>query len=154
MSLPLRWCAVGLGLVSVVLLGTIPLAAQQETPAKAAGKSGDARKPSDPSRRVPPLFGELGLSAEQKEAMYKIRAQHQARLDELKKQVLETNAKIVEECEALLSAPQKELLVVRRKVSADAARARLAATKEKAAARKRAAAAKEKEAGKNQEAPR
>lgn len=145
MSLSYRSGAVGLGLASVILLGTIPLAAQERPGGTTTITSQTTiKKPVDPTRRVPNYFGDLGLTDDQREAIYKVRARYQPRLDELKKQTIETNAKILEESESVLTAPQKEILVARRRAAAETARAKLAASKEKAAAKK-AAAAKDKE---------
>jgi hypothetical protein len=127
----------------VVSLATIPLAAQQEPSGKAAPPA--ARKPVDPARRVPNFFDDVGLTGEQRETIYKIRAKHQARLDELKKQIAETNAQILEECEGVLTAPQKEVLAARRRAAAESARAKLAAKKQ--AAKKKDAPARKDDQG-------
>ncbi len=110
----------GLVLATVALFGAMPLAlvAQEpggEEPAPSREQAPAATKKAvDPSRRVPPFFGQVGLTAEQKDAIYQVRSKHQARLDALKKEMAEVQAAMLNECEALLSDSQKQLLALRR----------------------------------------
>lgn len=73
---------------------------------------------NDPARRVPDFFGQIGLTPEQREAIYKIRARHQAKIAELEKQIAEIQAQEVNECEGMLTEAQKQLLAQRRKAAA------------------------------------
>ncbi len=66
------------------------------------------------ARRVPPYFGQVGLSAEQREKIYTIRARHQARIVELKKELQSASVKELAECEAVLNDAQRAQLNERR----------------------------------------
>ena len=44
-------------------------------------------------RRVPPYFGQIGLTPEQREAIYKVRKTHQDKIDVLKKQIADAEAR-------------------------------------------------------------
>lgn len=139
MKVSSRLRAAGVGCASVLVLGVLPLAWGQgpaEKPAeKPAAKAGGpaAKRPADPARRVPDLFGQLGLTPEQRESIYKIRAKHLVQIDELRKQLAEANKKMLEDCETVLNDSQKQLLEQRRKIAVETAKARLEA---KAKARK------------------
>src|SRR4051812_5732257 len=89
-----------------IVLATSLLATAQE-PKRTGPAEGSAppttKRPSDSSRRVPDHFGQVSLTAEQRESMYKIRAKYQDKIDTLEKQVQEVRAQVVSECEALLS---------------------------------------------------
>lgn len=129
-----RIFAIGLGVVSCLFMGTLPLAAQQPPAATSSSKpETPAAKPTpSSSRRVPAYFGQIGLSPEQKDAIYQVVAKHQTRIEELKKELAEANDKMVEECETLLDDAQKKSLESRRRSAADAAKARAAARGSKA----------------------
>jgi Spy/CpxP family protein refolding chaperone len=116
--------AVGAGLAAVLLVAAASLHAQEP---KAKAKAKPATK-ADPSRRVPDYFGQIGLTDEQRESIYKIQGKHQARIDELEKEIDEIRAKSLGECEAVLTDMQKQMLEQRRKD---------AAAKKKAAAEKK-----------------
>ena len=96
----------------LIAAGSLTLYARDE-PAK-----GDAEKPPapaarpkpDPSRRVPNHFGQVGLSIEQRESIYKIRKAHHEKIEALRAQILEDEAKSMVECEAVLTDTQKKLL--------------------------------------------
>jgi|GEM_PF-1973449 len=130
-----RVAATGLRVVSFVLLAALPLVAQD---ASNSSPSPKAKAPATKTtsvaapRRVPNYFGQLGLSREQKDSIYEVVAKHQARIDELKKELAEANDKMVEECESLLDEAQKKSLQARRNAAADAAKARAAAKAAKA----------------------
>jgi hypothetical protein len=89
-----------MGLSLVGAMGILPSLAQDngEMPASKA------------SRRVPPYFTKAGITPEQKERIYAIRAKHQVKIDALKKQLDDTEAQELTDCEAVLSPPQKKLL--------------------------------------------
>jgi hypothetical protein len=78
-----------------------------------------AKRSYDPSRRVPDFFGQIGLTPEQREAIYKVRAKHQAKIGELEKQMAELQAQSLAECEGVLTDTQKQLLAQRRKAATD-----------------------------------
>jgi len=95
--------------VTALLLVTIPLGAQEPgTSKRSAGKGYDA------ARRVPPYFGQVGLSTEQREAIYKIRAQHLERIEALQQQIEQEETQMMTESEAVLTDAQRKLLEERR----------------------------------------
>jgi len=103
-----------------MLSGGLPLIAQESGKAPAESKAKNtAKRAFDPTRRVPDYFGQLGLSNEQKESIYKIRAKHQPRIDELENQLEELRAQMVRDCETLLTDTQKKMLVERRAAAAE-----------------------------------
>jgi hypothetical protein len=126
MKVSSRLRAAGLGFASVLVLGVLPLAWGQEPSEKPAPKAGGpaAKRPADPARRVPDLFGQLGLTNEQRESIYKIRAKHLVKIEELRKQLAEANKTMLEECETVLTDSQKQLLDQREKIAREAAKAR------------------------------
>ena len=104
--------------------GGLPLIAQESGKTQVETKAKKAVKRAfDPTRRVPDYFGQLGLSDDQKESIYQIRAKHQPRIDELEKQLDDLRAQMVRDCESVLTETQKKMLVERR-VNAAESRAR------------------------------
>lgn len=83
--------------------------AAKKAPEKSAGTP-VVKKKGDPSRRVPDHFGQIGLTQEQRESIYKVRKSHQEQIDTLKKQITEAESKSLNECEAVLTETQKKLL--------------------------------------------
>jgi hypothetical protein len=84
MTIRKRIGAVSLGLVAVVLMGQLPLVAQEPAPSKPAAPT--ARKKQDLSRRVPNYFGQIGLTNEQRASIYSLQAKL---LDNLRKAAAE-----------------------------------------------------------------
>jgi hypothetical protein len=113
-----RCGAAVVSLVTVVLLGALPLGAEESTPAKPSGVVALPKRTHDPSRRVPDYFGGIGLTSDQKEAIYKIRGKHLHQIEDLEKQIAQAKAQMLAECETLLTDTQKQLLEHRRR-SAD-----------------------------------
>ncbi len=103
-----------LGVSGVVSLGAFRLAAQEPAKADDAAKPAAAKKAVDPSRRVPPFFGQIGLSPEQKEEIYKVRGKHQEKIDALEKQIATIRGEMMAECESKLTDTQKQALESRR----------------------------------------
>jgi hypothetical protein len=104
-----------IGLALLAVAGSMPLFAQDPAPSRAdADKPGAAapapRRSYDPSRRVPNHFGQVGLTVEQREAIYKIRKGHQEKLDALRAEIAAIEAKSLGECEAVLTDTQRKLL--------------------------------------------
>jgi hypothetical protein len=112
-----------------IIAGGWPLLAQESKQAKAQPKAKAAKKPVDPSRRVPNYFGQLGLTDEQKESIYKIQAKHQPRIEALEKQLDEIRAQSLKECEAALTDTQRKMLAERRTIAAEARTKKAAAAK-------------------------
>jgi hypothetical protein len=122
---------------AVVLMGALSLVAQ-EPPAKNADAP-KAKRTNNPAHRVPDYFGEIGLTPEQKESVYKIREKHQAKIADLQKQLVAARKDELAECETVLNDTQKQLLADRRR----------AADEKKAAAKKKAAELKKAQAASN-----
>jgi Spy/CpxP family protein refolding chaperone len=115
MSLPKRMIATGLGLALLVGLGTIPLAAQDNAAAEKSGKDGTrSSAKSQEGRRLPNYFGQIGLSPEQRESIYKIKSKTQEHIDSLEKQLASARADLMRDCESVLTDAQKQLLDQRR----------------------------------------
>src|SRR5579883_1223102 len=112
-----RAVAVGAGFGLMMALATLPLVAQDTGSTKTSEKSATppAKRVVDPSRRVPDYFGQIGLTPEQKETIYKIQAKHLKKIDELEKQIREVKDQMLLECEGVLNDTQKQLLEHRRK---------------------------------------
>jgi hypothetical protein len=101
--------------VIAALCGGLPLTAQESGRAQADAKAKKtAKRAFDPTRRVPDYFGQLGLSDDQKESIYQIRAKHQPRIDELEKQLDDLRAQMIRDCESVLTETQKKMLIERR----------------------------------------
>jgi len=107
--------AVGAGLATAALMAAGTLIAQETTTPKPSTPAPAARRTVDPARRVPNYFGQIGLTPEQREAIYKIRGKHQAKIDELEQQIDEIQAQMLVECEGVLIDTQKQMLAQRRK---------------------------------------
>jgi hypothetical protein len=141
--------------MTLLLTGEYPLGAQENGAAKSKAKqatktdtsapSESATKtkstgkiaPPDPSHRVPPGFAKVGLSDEQKDAIYKIQAKYYKQIQDLEKQASALRARREAECEAVLKPAQKRQLAEQKA----AAEAKKAASKKSTAAK---AAEKEK----------
>jgi len=95
--------------VTSIPLATISLLAQEPGTAKTP-----ARKGYDATRRVPPYFNQVGLSPEQREEIYKIRAKHMERIEALQQQLEEQEAKMLADSEGVLTDAQRRLLEQRR----------------------------------------
>lgn len=110
----LAMMASGLGLL---VLFTLASGAQEPAPSTTPSQSQPppVRKAANPLRRVPYYFGQLGLTPDQRESIYKIVAKHQVKIDALQKQVTEERAQMVSECETVLTDTQKQLLDFRRR---------------------------------------
>ena len=93
-----------MGLSLVGALGILPLFAQD--PAKENAEPVASRS----ARRVPAYFAKVGVTPEQREKIYSIRAKHQVKIDALKKQLDQAEEQELTDCEGVLQAPQKKLL--------------------------------------------
>jgi hypothetical protein len=71
MTIRKRTGSVAVGLAFMLLMGQLPLAAQEPAPAKSTAP---VAKKQDRSRRVPPYYGQIGLTAEQRASIYAIQA--------------------------------------------------------------------------------
>jgi hypothetical protein len=120
--------AVMMSLCSFPLVAQEPKTTPSETPKTTASetpaKPGAARRAYDPARRVPPYFGQIGISEEQREAIYKIQTKRSPRIEALVKQLADLRAESLTECEGVLTAPQKLVLEQKREVGGRAAATR------------------------------
>jgi hypothetical protein len=106
----------------LIALGARPSAGQDSPPSKEAGKAAApaAKRAYDPARRVPAYFGQIGLTPEQKESIYKIRAKHHQQVEALERQIAQIQSQMLAECEAVLTETQMQLLENRRRAAGDA----------------------------------
>lgn len=118
-----RAAALAAGLVVAWAVAGGPTRAQDpkgEKPATPApAQAPAAKKTYDPARRVPPYFGQIGLSQEQREEIYKLRGKYLTQIADLEKQLAATRASMLADCEKLLSDTQKQMLETRRKAAAE-----------------------------------
>lgn len=94
-------------------------------PARSSGKV----SPPDPAHRLPPGYAKLGLSAEQKEAIYKVQGKYYPQIQALEKQAAALRAQREAECEAILKPAQKRMLTEQEQQKKAAAAARKSAAK-------------------------
>jgi hypothetical protein len=100
-----RLGALALSVSSLFLAAGLPLLAQDE-PTKSSASAA--------YRRVPPYFGQVGLTPDQRERIYSIRGEYQGQIAELKRQLAELQRQEIAECEAVLTDAQRKLLEQRR----------------------------------------
>jgi hypothetical protein len=133
MTISSRMRAVGLGagLTAVLLLAVAGASLNAQEPKGKAAKSDapSAKRKSDPARSVPDYFGQIGLTTEQRERIYKIQGKHQTKIDELEKQIDDIQAQSLSECEAVLTDTQKKLLAQNRKEAEARKQAKAEATR-------------------------
>ena len=103
-----------LAVSALFVAGVMPILAQEPKPDGSQAPVKAPKKTYDPSRRVPDYFGQIGLTPEQRESIYKIRAKHTETIDALKKQIAEIQAAMLTECESQLTDVQKKQLEFRR----------------------------------------
>jgi hypothetical protein len=134
MMFPKGLVATGLGMALLVGLGAIPLAAQDNPSPKKNGKAGaPPTSKASGMRRLPTYFGQVGLSPDQRESVYKILAKHQEKIAALEQQLADARTTMMQECEKVLSDAQKQLLEQRRSDTKESrAKARSTAVSKKA----------------------
>ncbi len=84
--------------------------------------------------RVPPYFGQIGLSDEQREKIYKIQDKHAPAIDKLEAELKKARETELKDCEGVLTDAQKKELESKRK--AGASKAKKAMSKGRAGANK------------------
>ncbi len=111
-----RFVMLSVSALSVLMLASACLWAQEDDPAGGPKPATPAKaaRTYNPARRVPPYFGQIGLTPDQKEAVYAVREKYQGQIAELKRQIEELTAKEMAECEAVLTDAQRKLLEQRR----------------------------------------
>lgn len=117
MTIRKRTCAVALVALALLMIGRLPLAAQE--PASKTAPA--AKKKQDPSHRVPSYFGQIGLTTEQRASIYAIQSKRHEKIEALEKQVAAEKAGMLSECEAVLSDTQRKLLENLRRVATEPA---------------------------------
>jgi hypothetical protein len=113
MTISKRNATTTIGLAVVIATASLSTFAQDPAAKKAADKPETTtvvKKKYDPSRRVPDYFGQIGLTIEQRESIYKIRKVHHEKLEVLKKQIVDEDSDAMKKCEVLLTDTQKKLL--------------------------------------------
>jgi Spy/CpxP family protein refolding chaperone len=130
-----RHAALSLGFLAVIGLATASSLAQG--PAQEKSKtSAAAKKKFDPSRRVPSYFGQLSLSPDQRESIYKIRKSYVEKIDTLRKEIDKLENQMMSECEGVLTETQKKLLEDRRQQNTGSAKDAETSEKAKTPAKK------------------
>jgi hypothetical protein len=129
MMLRCQKLGVVLGTAVLVALAAWPLGAQEPKKSDVKPATPPApttvRKVNDPVRRVPDFFGQVGLTKEQREEIYKIREKRLQQVAELEKQVVQIRADMVAECEKILTDTQKQMLEARRRAAAEKKKTRV-----------------------------
>lgn len=104
--------------IAVAVVGLMTLIASslsaQEGPTASKPEAKPATRTYNPARRVPPYFGQIGLTPDQREKIYEIRGNHQAKIAELKRQIEEAETEEMAACESVLTDAQRDLLYQRR----------------------------------------
>ncbi len=113
-----RMGAVALGLGAVVLMGWLPITAQEPASTKTTTTTA-LPAPKKQSLRVPNYFGQIGLAPDQKAKIYAVMSKRQEKIEALEKQIATERAEMLTECEAELTETQKKLLENLRKVAAE-----------------------------------
>ena len=128
--------AAGASLVAFVLASLTPSLGAQEAPKTSKAKQGESKSktsksvaedepkaarlgPPAATHRVPAYFGGLGLTADQKEAIYAVAAKYQPQIQDLEKKADALRDRQLVESENILTASQKKALVEARKAAAD-----------------------------------
>src|SRR5580692_4957452 len=102
MTISRRSATTTIGLALVIATASLSTFAQDPAAKKTADKPETAtvvKKKYDPSRRVPDYFGQIGLTIEQRESIYKIRKVHHEKLEVLKKQIIDEDSDAMKKCE-------------------------------------------------------
>lgn len=102
-----------LGLVMASLVCITALAAPQ-SPKQDDKKKKDAPAPVVVRVRLPNGWGKLGLTAKQRKEVYATRAKYAAKRQALEEQLRKLREEEMQECEKVLTDPQKKLLKERR----------------------------------------
>jgi hypothetical protein len=123
-----RWAllvATMVALIAIPLLAQEPKAAKDDSkPAEKSATSAKndakpAEKTYDPAKRVPPHFAQVGLTSEQRDKIYSIRAKRLEKINSLKKQLEGLQSEMMTECESVLTDAQRKLLDQRRTSAKD-----------------------------------
>ena len=99
-----------LALALALVFAAVPMPIRAADDAGKPTTATTAKPKADPSRRVPNHFGQVGLTPEQRESIYKIRKAQHEKIEALRAQILEVESKGMGECEAVLTETQRKLL--------------------------------------------
>ena len=114
--------AVGAAALTMIVASDFPLGAQEPrggSQADSPTKTKTSKKALDPARRVPAYFGQLGLTPDQRESIYKVQGKHIPKIEALEQQIEEIRGQMLKECEGVLTPAQKQLLEQRRTAGAE-----------------------------------
>ena len=109
--------AVSAAALTMMVASDVPLGAQEPrggSQADSPTKTKTSKKAFDPARRVPMYFGQLGLTPDQRESIYKVQGKHIPKIEALEQQIEEIRGQMLKECEAVLTPAQKQMLDQRR----------------------------------------
>lgn len=95
----------GLGVIVLALALLVPGSAQDKKEVKKADESGKMYKGT-----LPPNYGKLKLSDQQKQAIYKVQTEYKKKLDDLEKQKAKLVADRKADYEKVLTKEQKQKL--------------------------------------------
>lgn len=108
-----RWLrrVLGLGLLAYLAAGLwSALADDSAPPVTENAVDASPRALANQYRRVPNYFGQLGLSAEQRERIYDLRHPYYTKILELKDEIRKLQASEMADCEAVLAEDQRNTL--------------------------------------------
>jgi hypothetical protein len=113
--------AISASALTMILSGALPLGAQEprrgsQTDSKTTKTN---KRAIDSARRVPRYFGQLGLTADQRESIYKVQGKHMPKIEALEKQIEEIRGEMMKECEMVLTPAQKQMLDRQRTAGAE-----------------------------------
>ncbi len=116
-----RAISASFGIICAVGLASPTTSAQEPAKGGAPSRSTStaaARKVDAQTRRVPDFFGQIGLTPEQREDVYKVRGKHLVRIEELEAEIAKIRDQMQADCEAVLTDTQRQLIDQRRKATA------------------------------------
>ena len=124
--------AVSTAALAMIVASDFPLGAQEPrggSQADSPTKTKTSKKALDPARRVPAYFGQLGLTPDQRESIYKVQGKHMPKIEALQQQIEEIRGQMLKECEGVLTPAQKQLLEQRRTAGAESRTRKTAPTR-------------------------
>ena len=105
-----RFCLCALSGALLVLSGGLAGQDPKKEDPKAVKKDDTKKDDTKVKGMLPPNWGKLGLSDEQKQNIYKIQNKYSAEIQKLQEQIDELNATKTKEMRAVLTADQKKKL--------------------------------------------
>jgi Spy/CpxP family protein refolding chaperone len=114
--------AISASALTMILASDLALGAQEPrsgSQADSKTKTNTSKRAFDPARRVPRYFGQLGLTGDQRESIYKVQGKQMPKIEALEKQIEEVRGHMIQECEAVLTPAQKQMLGEHRAAGAE-----------------------------------